>query len=816
MKKISGIVVVLFLCLMYPLVAQADPATQFFMHTIRSMVGNGTGFCWFCPIFETLFNAMNTIATTISRDLSQTFLALMGVGLLFSIAFKTAKMLTSLQAVDLMQYLTDMFRHLGRAIIASAFLWASLSIFTYVVSPFLTMSLSLSTTIIEAGDIRATITQATQEINNKGAGINTASICAAADDNAFPLLKAEAAALDNGEAPQLAFAPSVLAAMICLMRTVSASLISGMVVGATLHFGGIAVLISSIMQIGTAFKMLLIGDLILAGHIFIFAAVPFKYIDAMVRMAFVCALMPLWIILWVFPATAGYTKKAWDMFLSTCAIFLCMSVILVLVIQLINAAFGVGRDNVLPDVVRYLVADQAKQAAEVFNVSLKNLLVTIIMCFTGYKMLGTATTLASSFIGSIPNLGVGDQMAKSTVQVAHGAKTAAVATGAATRTGLNKVGAVFGNPNLGNQVATSVGKFAGHTAAAIATGGLSAPISVGMIVSDLLKGRKRAGGGPAPERPTFGKGGSTMGIQAHDMNLISEGKNKDDDIVKTYKDGAGNTVTQTYDKNNPKNLKKELFEDAKGRQLEKNYKDGQLQSEQTKYSDKATQKTKDADEKSGAFKEETKEYEYKTEGGKEIETVTTKDAAKRIVETQETTTEKDEKGNFKHQECVVKDADNNLLRLKATRFDEQGRERHIAEIDKKDGKNRTTEIEYEDGKIVQTHTDYKDGAVSTSTNVITFESNTNGEKIKTSKLYEGNNTSDTGKLLEQTKETSKNERVTGIEKKDFKNKKETIIKYKENSRREEQDYEIGADGERKKIGEKREYQNEILVRVETK
>ncbi|MBO7258095.1 MAG: hypothetical protein J6V11_04055, partial [Alphaproteobacteria bacterium] len=241
MKKISGIAVVLFLCIMCPLVAQAN----IFIDTIRSMAGNGTGFCWFCPIFETLFKAMNTIATTISRDLSQTFLLLMGVGLLFSIAFKAAKMLTSLQAVDLMQYLTDMFRHLGRAIIASAFLWASLSIFTYVVSPFLTMSLSLSTTIIEAGDIRATITQATQEINDEGAGIKTASICTAHDDNALPLLRAEAAALDNGEAPQHAFAPSVLAALICLMRTVSASLISGMVVGATLHYGGIAVLVSS-------------------------------------------------------------------------------------------------------------------------------------------------------------------------------------------------------------------------------------------------------------------------------------------------------------------------------------------------------------------------------------------------------------------------------------------------------------------------------------------------------------------------------------------------------------------------------------------
>ena len=722
MKKISGIAFILFMCVMCPFVAQAN----IFIDTVRSMAGNGTGFCWFCPIFGTLFDAMNTIATNISRDLSQTFLAIMGVALLFSIGFKTAKMLTSLQAVDLMQYLTDMFRHLGRAIIASAFLWASLSIFTYVISPFLTMSLSLSTTIIEAGDVRATITKATQEINSQGnANINTASICNAADDNALPLLQAEATALDNGTAPQQAFAPSVKAALICLMRTVSASLISGMVVGATIYYGGIAVLVDSIMQIGTAFKMIYIGAFIVLGHIFIFAAVPFKYIDSMVRMAFVCALMPLWIILWVFPATTGYTKKAWDMFLSTCAIFLCMSVILVLVVQLINAAF---EPAVLADVVRYLVADQAKLAAEKFNVSLKNLLVTTIMCFTGYKMLGTATTLASSFIGSIPNLGVGDQMAQSTVKIAQNAKTGAIATGVAAKAGLNKVGAAFGKPDLGNKVAASAGRIAGHTAAAIATGGLSLPISAGMAVSDFLKGRKSAGGSPAPERPSFGKGGSNMGIQAHDMQLdkkASEAANKanhrPDEDIQVFKDAAGNTVTQTRDKNTGK-LKNEKFEDAEGRQLVKRYdQDGKLKSEQTRYSERATQETKDADKKKGNHKIWTKMYETRTHGNVETQTVTTKDEGNNVIGKDETKTTKDKNGNIAIQEHAVTDKNGNTTLSETTKYQDNNKvytERKEQVDDGKGGKKekRTyTNYSYDGNKEYREHRDGETGIKHTET-----------------------------------------------------------------------------------------------------
>ena len=672
MKKILVAAFVLFLCIVYPLSVNAGA----WVDAVLAIIGeDGTGFCWFCPIFKTLFNAMNTIATTISKQLSETFLALMGVGLLFSIGFKTAKMLTSLQAVDLMQYLTDMFRHLGRAIIATAFLLCSLSAFTYIVSPFLTMSLSLSTTIIDAGDMRGTIRTAVQLKNNADDGtadIQVASICNAYDDNALPLLRQEAADLDAGNMPEKAFDDSVLAALICMMRTISASLVSGIIIGAVFWYGGIEVIVFSLLtKFGTGIQMMILGGFIVFGHILIFAAVPFKYMDAMVRMAFVCALMPLWIVLWVFEATRGYAKKAWDMFLSTCGIFLCMSIILVLVVHLVNAAFD--QDTMNDDIIPLLVADKTLDAAKKFSVTLKDLLVTIIMCFTGYKMLGTATTLASSFIGSIPNLGVGDQMAQATLKTGQLAKTTAVGAGAMARVGLNKAGAAFGKPDLGDKVAASTGRIVGHTAAAIATGGLSLPISAAMAIYDAAKNRKK---GPAPVRPTFGKGGSTMGIQSYDMAWDKDASdkanaanpNKNDEDIKVFKDGAGNTVTQTYDKNTGK-LKKELFEDEKGRQLEKRYdKNGKLRIEQTGYSAQATQETKDDDGKKGNHKIWRKTYNTQMQGNKKVETVRTFGEDKKLQETAVTETTRDGDGNKVLENHTVTDKDGNTTLSETTKY----------------------------------------------------------------------------------------------------------------------------------------------------
>ncbi|MBR6675641.1 MAG: hypothetical protein IKL32_06985, partial [Alphaproteobacteria bacterium] len=686
MKKISGVAFILFLSVLFPLTAMAEASVSF-AQTVKDM---GANFCWFCPIFGTLFDAMNDIATTISRDMSQTFLAVMGVALLFSIGFKTAKMLTSLQAVDLMQYLTDMFRHLGRAIIASAFLWASLSIFTYVISPFLTMSLSLSTTILNTADITATITQAAQkaEIDDDlkqkkegGGTISVYNVCKADDDNAAPLLIAEQQALDNGTAPQKAFAPSVKAALMCLLRTVSASLITGMAIGATIfNFGWI----DRVMVVFPNLVAVFVGFLIVLGHLLIFVAVPFKYIDSMIRMAFVCALMPLWIILWVFDATKGYTKKAWEMFLSTCAIFMCMSVVLVLVIKLINAAFP---PEVLGETIDYLVNGNILKALEVFQVSLKNLLVTIVMCFTGYKMLGTATTLASSFIGTIPNLGVGDSMAQATLKAGKTAGVwggaGAMAAGRGAKAGLNAI-----KPGLGDKAASALtSSTAKRVALGVATFGNS-EVALGLMKAG--KGavnayKNRYANAPSPK---MGTKGTDMGVNTSAMGLtgtktfnttnngVTESRTQ-----KSYRDAEGNKLTQTFDKKG--NLRGESLTRKDGSTMNK------------LYDAKGNPTLEIMKNKDGS----TVRRHYNQDGS--IDT-TVKDANKNTIST--TKQQTDGKGNIVSETTTDKNG------RTTTRFDEKGNV--VSETTaNKDG--RTTTRFDEKGNVVSETTANKDGRTTT-------------------------------------------------------------------------------------------------------
>ncbi len=131
-----------------------DP--NLFIRTLNEYMNDGG--CWFCSTFASLFRAINKLATDMFIKLTNLFLMLLGFGLLFTIAFKVGRMVIQLQEVNLMQFLQDLFKPLGRGIIAVAFLTtfsivgvvSDDNIFSILISPFLELAFYLSSTILKA------------------------------------------------------------------------------------------------------------------------------------------------------------------------------------------------------------------------------------------------------------------------------------------------------------------------------------------------------------------------------------------------------------------------------------------------------------------------------------------------------------------------------------------------------------------------------------------------------------------------------------------------------------------------------------------
>lgn len=343
------------------------------------------GFCWFCGLYETLFEAMNSLATNIAKGMITPFITLLGVGVLFYIGFKVAGTIGKLQEVDLMQFLGDIFKHCGRAIVAAAIIYGSVQIFSIIITPILAYFFLLTIKIIDTGGGgNSFVVKMTT-----GAMEGLTSVLSGGGSSGFMDASASLQFVDSGT---MAFSNDLKEAILNVLRQVSANLIAGMLLGAAIVGLALTDLLFNMMANS---QLLLTGVCIFGTYFIIYVSVPFKLIDCMVRLTFVAALMPLWVILWVFPPTVQYTKNAWEMLLNCGATFLCMGVILVMVFRIM--------EHMMPDIgdlLGYLIAGFVPKVAENAQITNPHVLLTFALGKLCTGMIKESSTIAQQIVKS--------------------------------------------------------------------------------------------------------------------------------------------------------------------------------------------------------------------------------------------------------------------------------------------------------------------------------------------------------------------------------------------------------------------------------
>ena len=172
-------------------------------------------------------------------------------------------------------------------------------------------------------------------------------------------------------------------------------------------------------------SMTVAGAIIWLGFWLIYLMFPLKMVDAFVRLAFVFALMPLWVVLWVFPITQQYTKKAWEMLLSACFLFIVLSVMISLVLVLISNIVpnelqspeggSISRSNFFKLLCSDDKMDEAMKYVEFGSGLCMNAIAFTAMSFS---LLSAAAGISNSFIGGGGSVqtNVGDGMASTATQ----------------------------------------------------------------------------------------------------------------------------------------------------------------------------------------------------------------------------------------------------------------------------------------------------------------------------------------------------------------------------------------------------------------
>lgn len=391
--------------------------TTLFSRALANYLNFGGSGCWFCPIFKACFQVINTIATNVYNALAATFVGFIAIIGALWILILAIQYVTTLNVPNTGEFFTKLFKGLLKMIVGAAILSCPISVlFNYTVNPIATFSAGVSTTILETMEmVSGTVTTVSFEEGASGGRMVTKqeNLCKPSDSSTF------------SDISEMALDVGVYDAMSCMLKTMSAELITGIAVGINLvahsihagHWGF------------PSFNVLLIGGLLSLGFFMIFFIFPWKLIDILIRLGFTIALTPLYVLFWVFPITAGYTKKGWSIFVTAMFTLLSLSVLMVVAMQLLGAGLNESGAN-MGDLIEAMYQDKIVEVLRTLDLSGMTLFITLATLFVAYNVISIAPALGAQFSGGAE--------IKNTIGNAASGKAAQTVTIIGKKMGLNK------------------------------------------------------------------------------------------------------------------------------------------------------------------------------------------------------------------------------------------------------------------------------------------------------------------------------------------------------------------------------------------
>ena len=360
--------------------------------------------CIFCPLFLTIFNAAQTMATNSFQILANSLSYVMVLGFAIFIAFLVLKYVSAFTKQDAPKFTNEIFIQAFKVIVAFILLSNGVYIYNLVVGPVLSAGLEFGSALLfEKGSgytewcaIQANIQAQVKEMN-----------------------------IASGLIPQYLYVK-----LDCFIRSVQAEIAQAQSIGSSLmcvarnagaaSLGSVTILENAIWDFGMFFQGLIIWGF----AILISLAFAFYLIDATVRLGIIGALMPFLIACWPFKVTSGYTKQGWTMFLNTFFTYVMMGLVVSINIQLIMMSLTGGKGG-MDQIKSAISGDNITYLQELLDIGFSGFLVLLACCLFGFKISSQATDLAATFAG-----GGGDGKIGASIGTlaASGAKGLAVGT----------------------------------------------------------------------------------------------------------------------------------------------------------------------------------------------------------------------------------------------------------------------------------------------------------------------------------------------------------------------------------------------------
>ena len=311
---------------------------------LKSIMEFGKG-CWFCGIFEKIFDLINELATRLYALLSEWFQALLAIMGFAAILFMVGKFFLTFHGTNIGQEYTNLFQMIGRMILAFALLHASVGeVFGLFIRPFF----SFTGALVDAINAVESPAAGGMVISLSQINITQTGNCSAEDlQGVANQIQAEVKSMCIDETPnpygtftfdgkEAAFDATMRSVLVCMLKTTSAALLVGMAQGAaTMELSDEDGF--KYKDIIPNFGMLIFGLIQFIAFLYLYIMTPIKLLDVLIRFGFVAIMMPLWIVFWVFKTTRGYTKKAWDIVMTSLFYLVSLTIMLLLALKILGA-----------------------------------------------------------------------------------------------------------------------------------------------------------------------------------------------------------------------------------------------------------------------------------------------------------------------------------------------------------------------------------------------------------------------------------------------------------------------------------------------
>lgn len=228
--------------------------------------------CWPCTLYKAAFDAVGTLVKNLYPTMASRGLLIMGVGLLFWLAFTSGKMLTSMIEPNIKEYIRSVMVVLFKAMVVSAILISSdtfLCVIDMIVSPVLTTFTELSRIVLTANT----------NINN---GLVWPEQYMVQKDGVCDL-----------------FGGQISYQLQDIIFRVYVALNSGMTLG-------------YYVMVEKSFLNWIVGPFIIWMFFMMSLIFPLMFAESFIRLGAVIVLSPFFFAAWVFPSTKSAIKKAWD------------------------------------------------------------------------------------------------------------------------------------------------------------------------------------------------------------------------------------------------------------------------------------------------------------------------------------------------------------------------------------------------------------------------------------------------------------------------------------------------------------------------